>query len=298
MILPSLSECHSVSSFCSTIGCISAVARSILAASASGLSGDEQCHWRAYQVRARDLGRVSSRSSSRVSCENNGGEMVISECYEVSAQCTDRATPGRRASRGFQPGIDGTLRLESRELLHGGPVVGHASAVVGGAEPLPVDPTLQQVLAVSYADAPGGNLSVSTRDATILVPTGLVPGRTYPLVVATEWDGSPITAFQVWWKLAEENEWIVYASKDYQNSVLHGGIVPSENVASRIIDQVNSVSATLPVDRSRIFFTGFSGGANFADFLNLRYPGYAAGVIINSDRSWPNSSARRRGLAS
>jgi hypothetical protein len=25
-----------------------------------------------------------------------------------------------------------------------------------------------------------------------------------------------------------------------------------------------------------------SGGANFADFMNLRYPGYAAGVIINS----------------
>lgn len=193
------------------------------------------------------------------------------------------ATPGRRASRRFQPAFGGVERLESRALLHGGPVLAHA-AIVRRVQPPPADPTaaLQQALAASYAQSPGSLITVQTRDATILLPTGLVPGRTYPLVVAFAYNGNPSVPFQVWRTQAQENGWIVYASKNYKNAVLNGGIAPSLAVAGRVKAQIDALPATLPVDRTRIIFTGMSGGANFADFMNLRYPGYAAGVIINS----------------
>lgn len=206
------------------------------------------------------------------------------ERYPLLRPARTRVATPRRTARRFQPAIEGSFRLESRELLHAGPVAHHASALVHRTELPPGIPTaaLQQALAVSYATSPGNVDSVQSRDATILVPTGLVPGHTYPLVVAFAYDGNPLVPFQVWWDLAKETGWIVYASKDYQNSVLESGIVSSENVASRVKEQIDALPATLPIDTSRIFFTGFSGGANFADFMNLRYPGYAAGVIINS----------------
>jgi predicted esterase len=175
-------------------------------------------------------------------------------------------------------------RLEGRALLHGGHVARHVAALVRRNAPPPADPTaaLQQALAAASTQPPGGVISVQTRDATILVPTGIVPGRTYPLVATFSWDGNPITEFQAWWNLAKENGWFVYASRDYQNSVLRSGFGPSEKVATRVKAQLDALPGTLPIDTSRIIFSGFSGGANFADFMNLRFPGYAAAVIINS----------------
>lgn len=207
----------------------------------------------------------------------------MAERSENVCPARQRATLNRRHSRRFQPSVGGVERLELRALLSNAPV-GHVSAAVRRTAPPPTDPTpeLQQALAASYTASPGGVLSVDSRDATILVPTGLVPGHTVPLVVTFSWDGHPITEFNAWWNLAKENGWIVYASKDYQNSVLHGGIGPSESVASRVKAQLDALPSTLPIDTSRIIFTGFSGGANYADFMNLRYPGYAAAVIINS----------------
>ena len=209
---------------------------------------------------------------------------MISQRYEVLCPERRRARPHRRAVRRYQPALDSVLQLEPRALLHGGSVLAHASAVVRAAASPPVDPTaeLQQALAISYATAPGSVETVQTHDATILVPTGLAPGHTYPLVVAFAYNGDPHVPFERWRTLSAQDSWIVYASKDFQNSVLHGGLGPSESVASRVKQQVDGLSPTLPVDRSRIIFTGYSGGANFADFMNLRYPGYAAGVIINS----------------
>ncbi|MDR3637888.1 MAG: hypothetical protein P4L84_29050 [Isosphaeraceae bacterium] len=208
----------------------------------------------------------------------------MSERCENRLRARKSVTPGRRGARRFQPAVGGVERLESRALLHGGPVVGHVTAVVHRTPPPPADPTaaLQQALAASYNSSPGNVLEVQSRDASILVPTGLVPGHTYPLVATFSWDGSPITEFQAWWNLAKQNGWIVYASKDYQNSVLRSGLASSDNVASRVKAQLDALPGVLPIDTSRIIFTGFSGGANYADFMNLRYPGYAAAVIINS----------------
>ena len=72
--------------------------------------------------------------------------------------------------------------------------------------------------------------------------------------------------------------------KDFKNSVLQSGTASSDAVAARVKAQVDALTGILPIDPSRIILTGMSGGANYAEFMNLRYPGYAAAIIINSGR--------------
>lgn len=189
-----------------------------------------------------------------------------------------RASAGRRAPRQFRPEIDGGERLESRALLNAGPIGGTVSAAVqsrGGAG-------LDAARSLSLADVPATGQTIQTRDGTIIVPAGLEPGKTYPLVVAFAFNANPSVPLSVWRTQAQENHWIVYASKEYQNSVFRQSLTAIEGVAARIKGHIDAVAASLPVDRTRIILTGMSGGANFADYMNLRYPGYAAGVIINS----------------
>lgn len=192
----------------------------------------------------------------------------------------------RSGSRKFQPAADGLPRLESRALLHAGSAAAHAAAIVHVSEPLSAGTTaaLEHALAVSTTQSAGSVQTIKTRDAILLVPSGLVPGQTYPLVVAFTYNSNPNVAFEVWDTLAKEHDWIVYGSRDYSNSVLESGLRSSDAVAARVKQQLDALSSELPIDQSRIIFTGFSGGANYADFMNLRYPGYAAGVIINSGR--------------
>jgi len=176
--------------------------------------------------------------------------------------------------------------LESRELMHGGQAVVPATAVVHALGPAPAIPTgaIQQALADSFAARSTAGQTIPTRDGAIFLPSGLVPGRNYPLVVAFGYNGDPEVPFEVWRTQGREAKWIVYASRNYANAVLHGGLASSESVAGRVKAQVDALSGVLPIDRGRILLTGMSGGANFAEFMNLRYPGYAAGIIINSGR--------------
>ena len=193
----------------------------------------------------------------------------------------------RLVPRRCRPGVDGPERLEARELMHAAPAVGQvAAAVHSSTQPVTAIPvaTIQKALAASYAVGSTKLQSIQTRDATILIPPGLVPGRTYPLVVAFAYNGDPGIPFEVWYTQAKQNHWIVYASKDFKNSVLQSGLASSNAVAARVKGQLDALTGILPVDPSRIILTGMSGAANYAEFMNLRYPGYAAAIISNSGR--------------
>lgn len=126
--------------------------------------------------------------------------------------------------------------------------------------------------------------TVQTTDATILVPSGLVPGRTYPVVVAFSYNGSPSIPFQVWRKQAQAHDWIVFASQNFSNTVLRTGYGPSVYVAEHVKADIDDLTNILPIDHSRIILTGMSGAANFTEFMNFYYPGYAAGIIVNSGK--------------
>jgi len=146
---------------------------------------------------------------------------------------------------------------------------------------------------LSAAIAPGADGApratiLQQRHATIILPPGLEPGRTYPLVVAFSYDGQPAgnqyTPLTVWKTLGPKVGWIVYASKAYRNAEFHGGPSLIQGAARSIKAEIDTAIASLPVDRSRIILTGLSGAANFAEFFNLTYPGFAAAVIDNSGR--------------
>lgn len=203
------------------------------------------------------------------------------------------ASPNRRGNRHRRPTLGGLERLEERALLHAEPVAHVAAAALRHPpamratqeSPQEVAASLQQALAQSFA-TPGAYSSVvvQTPDAAIIVPSGLVPGEKYPLVVAFAWNGSPGVPFEVWRRLAQENHWIVYGSKDYQNAVLRSGARSSVALAGAVRAQLDTLAGQLPIDTSRIILTGYSGGGNYAEFLNLLDPGYAAAVIANSSR--------------
>ena len=174
-------------------------------------------------------------------------------------------------------------------MLHAGPAAGHAAVVAEAVKPAkaaPVSPTvaIENAVAASESGKAKSGQTVETPDGAVFVPSGLEAGQSYPLVVAFAYDGDPNVPFQVWKQQGQQNHWLVYASKDYKNPVLLSGLESSLAVAAKVKAQVDSLATILPVDRSRIIFTGMSGGGNYADFMNLTYPGYAAGVIINSGR--------------
>jgi predicted esterase len=183
----------------------------------------------------------------------------------------------RPSSRRFRPALHHGAWLEPRRL---------PSAAVAKSE----------LGAASHTDPAAGLTAFGTvqgtviqqPDATIVLPPNLQPGRTYPLVVAFSYNGKPsgdqYTALTRWNIVGPQLGWIVYASKQYSNSAFNAGPAVTRSVAQKVMASVNAAIANLPVDRSRIILTGMSGGGNFAEYLNLAYPGFAAAVIDNSGR--------------
>jgi predicted esterase len=129
---------------------------------------------------------------------------------------------------------------------------------------------------------------IQQRDATIVLPAQLEPGRTYPLVVAFSYNGHPVgdqyTALTLWKTLGPETGVIVYASKLYSNAAFHGSPSSLARVTQAIKAGIDAAIATYPADSSRIILTGLSGGGNYAEYFNLKFPGFAAAVIDNSGR--------------
>jgi predicted esterase len=172
-----------------------------------------------------------------------------------------REAPGDR--RRFCPTLHPGVWLEPREL----PSSAVAPAATGSAAKATV---------------------IQERDATIILPSGIDPARTYPTVVAFSYNGQPdgtqYTPLKVWKNLGRELGWIVYASKQYSNAAFYSGPWAVRSVARSVKAHVDAAIASLPVDRSRIILSGLSGAGNFAQYFNLTYPGYAAAVIDNSGR--------------
>jgi predicted esterase len=137
------------------------------------------------------------------------------------------------------------------------------------------------VVAVSNDD---GQI-VDQPDGRIYLPTSLVPRRRHPLVVVYSPVADADYSLQFWQQLAERRRLIVYASKTYRNEAemtideWHDKL----NAAKRHID---AVLARFPVDRQQVLLTGFSGGASFAQCMNLYFPDLAQAVIPNSGRLW------------
>jgi hypothetical protein len=204
-------------------------------------------------------------------------DMVRSSRRRPRGKSREAPSDRRRPIRRFRPALHPGAWLEPRKLL--------SAAIAPGAIGLP--PPTRPAAGSSTGSATHATILQQPK-ATIILPPGLEPGRTYPLVVAFSYDGEPdanqYTPLKVWKTLGPKLGWIVYASKEYRNGAFYGDPSVLRDVARSIKAHIDAAIASLPVDRSRIILTGLSGAANFAEFFNLTYPGFAAAVIDNSGR--------------
>ncbi len=73
----------------------------------------------------------------------------------------------------------------------------------------------------------------------------------------------------------DENGWILVASNNSKNGLDFKVIDPA------VIDTINSAVRTLPVDPSRMYVGGLSGGSMVSHWLAARYPQLVKGLVIN-----------------
>lgn len=129
----------------------------------------------------------------------------------------------------------------------------------------------------STEPAPGSQV-VEWADAIIYVPSTLKPAQKLPLVVSFSPTADAAFMVKFWSGLAERHGLIVYASKLYKNHT------PMNYAHMRAY--IDRALAELPVERSKIIFTGISGGGSFSHSMNAVYPGLARGLIINTGQFW------------
>jgi predicted esterase len=183
----------------------------------------------------------------------------------------------RRSAHCFRPALQPGTCLEPRSLL--------SAAVVPGAAAL--KSSVHPSVGSGSVGAVQGTV-IQQPDATIVLPPQLQPGRKYPLVVAFSYNGHPTgdqyTALTLWQTLGPETGVIVYASKLYYNGEFAGPPSFLARSTLAIKGALDAAIAKYPVDPSRIILTGLSGGGNYAEYFNLKYPGFAAAVFDNSGR--------------
>ena len=216
-------------------------------------------------------------SSHRGACWVRFFDWVQSFRHRPRGESRETPSDRWRSIPRIRPTLDPGTWLEPRRLLSA------AIAPSAISSPSPIPPA-----AGSSTVSATHPTILQQRNATIILPPGLEPGRTYPLVVAFSYDGQPddtqYTPLRVWKTLGPKVGWIVYASKEYRNAVFSSDPSVIHHVAQSVKAHIDEAIDSLPIDRSRIILTGLSGAANFAEFFNLTYPGFAAAVIDNSGR--------------
>ncbi|MFN4260867.1 MAG: FG-GAP-like repeat-containing protein [Gemmataceae bacterium] len=119
---------------------------------------------------------------------------------------------------------------------------------------------------------------VNLNGGVVYFPSGLGVGIRYPVAFAFAPNGDPHFTLNYLVQHAEQRKFIVFASSYYRN-----GPPVDDNVT---LGHINNALQVLPADGTRVILTGFSGGGSYAHHLNIRYPGIASVLIINTAMIW------------
>jgi predicted esterase len=114
----------------------------------------------------------------------------------------------------------------------------------------------------------------------VYLPDSLQEGRRYPIVFAFSPSGDAGQLIRFWRPVADQNHWIIFASKEFRNYIDMNALYPVMK------SRVDTALAQLPADKSRVVFTGMSGGGSFSHAMNFEYPGLASALIVNTGRIW------------
>jgi hypothetical protein len=110
----------------------------------------------------------------------------------------------------------------------------------------------------------------------VYVPDGVSFDRKHWLLFALSPSGQALPMISKWHKVADRHAWVLTASKESKNGV------PFDIVLGMIEAELRSVTHEYPVDASRVFFTGFSGGGMASHAFAKFYPNLVSGVVINT----------------
>lgn len=129
--------------------------------------------------------------------------------------------------------------------------------------------------------------TISSDDAIVYVPAGLVQNHKYPVLFTFSPGADAGGMVRFWQEMADTHHWIIYASKEYQNYIDMNALYPV--VHKRMLRTLAQYPAA---DPSRVILTGMSGGGSFSHAMNLTYPGSASALIVNTGRIWEDVYAR------
>lgn len=125
-------------------------------------------------------------------------------------------------------------------------------------------------------DYGGQSKIVDESEYIFYIPSGLIPGKKFPLVIAFSPNGDAASMLQLWQGIADKKKWFVCASKTFRNGQ---DIIP-------IFDKLHSALEILltnyPIDVTAIIVTGMSGGGMGAHFFSFYYPQMVSAIIVNT----------------
>ena len=122
----------------------------------------------------------------------------------------------------------------------------------------------------------GESRSIEESAYSMYVPSGIDASRRYPLVIVFSPSGDSRGMIEVWKNTAEQYKWIVLASKEVRDGK------EVEPILRTLVDDVQKVCLQLPVDKSKIVASGFSGGGMCSHIFSFLYPDIISAVIINT----------------
>jgi predicted esterase len=110
----------------------------------------------------------------------------------------------------------------------------------------------------------------------IYIPSGIDTDKKYLLIVALSPSADAQSTVNTWKSVAEKYKWIIFASKEFRNGI------DMEAVLGKIATVLKKLFLELPIDKSKVIATGFSGGGMGAHGFSFLHPELIQAVIVNT----------------
>jgi len=116
----------------------------------------------------------------------------------------------------------------------------------------------------------------------VYVPGTLDAHKTHPLVIALSPGGDARGMIDVWHNISEELQWVILASKTYHNGMELLTEIP--RLFEELVLNLDDVARAVPIDRSKIIATGFSGGGMGSHMFAYYFPNVISAIIVNTGK--------------
>jgi len=110
----------------------------------------------------------------------------------------------------------------------------------------------------------------------LYIPSGIEESKRYPLVLTLSPGGDAQGMIQTWKVAAEKFKWLILASKESRNGI------DMKQMAGKLVNLVQQVSFSYPVEKDKVIASGFSGGGMLAHYLIMYYPKVFSAIVVNT----------------